>query len=103
MVWHRSVTDIFATVAEVLGQKAPAEAEDSFSFLGSMTGLESPKRPPLILHSVGGMFAIRDVDWKLVLGNGSGGREKPRGKPFERPYFLANLAEGPAEATNRAK
>ena len=97
------MTDIFATVAEVLGQKAPAEAEDSFSFLGSMKGLESPKRPPLILHSVGGMFAIRDGDWKLVLGNGSGGREKPRGKPFEPPYFLANLAEDPAEATNRAE
>lgn len=97
------MTDIFATVAEVLGQKAPAAAEDSFSFREEMIGLESPQRPPLILHSVSGMFAIRDGDWKLVLGNGSGGREKPRGKSFERPYFLANLAEDPEEATNRTE
>jgi len=78
---------------------------------GHVTPDSSSERPTVmtdifatvILHSVGGMFAIRDGDWKLVLGNGSGGREKPRGKPFERPYFLANLAEDPAEATNRAE
>jgi len=97
------MTDIFATVAEVLGLKAPVEAEDSFSFRQEMTGLDPQERPPLILHSVRGMFAIRDGDWKLVLGNGSGGRQNPRGKPFERPYFLANLAEDPAEQTNRAE
>ena len=34
------------------------------------------------------------------MGNGSGGREKPRGKAFERPFFLANLAKDPTETKN---
>ena len=45
----------------------------------------------MIHHSAGGMFAIREGDWKLVLGNGSGGRQAPKGKPFGKPYFLANM------------
>jgi arylsulfatase A-like enzyme len=49
------------------------------------------KRAPVIHHSGGAMFAIRDGDWKLVLGNGSGGRQKPSGKRFERPWSLFNL------------
>jgi hypothetical protein len=39
------------------------------------------------------MFAIRDGKWKLVAGNGSGGREKPLGEPFGRPYRLYDLSE----------
>jgi hypothetical protein len=35
-----------------------------------------------------------------VLGNGSGGREKPRGKPFERPYQLFDLSKDIGETTN---
>ena len=46
---------------------------------------------PVIHHSGGAMFAIRQGDWKLVLGNGSGGRERPRGKRFEQPWALFNL------------
>ena len=38
------------------------------------------------------MFAIRDGKWKLVLGNGSGGREKPRGEPFAKPYQLFDMS-----------
>ncbi len=38
------------------------------------------------------MFAIRDGKWKLVLGNGSGGREAPAGKPFQKPYQLYDLS-----------
>ena len=49
------------------------------------------------------MFAIRDGDWKLILGNGSGGRQQPRGRAFEKPFFLANLKEDPAEKTNRVE
>jgi arylsulfatase A len=32
------------------------------------------------------MFALRNGKWKLVAGNGSGGREAPKGKPFAKPY-----------------
>jgi hypothetical protein len=46
------------------------------------------------------MFAIRAGDWKLVLGNGSGGREKPSGKPFAKPYRLFNLSDDLSETTD---
>ena len=48
-------------------------------------------------HSVSGMFAIRDGRWKLVAGNGSGGREEPKGEPFGRPYRLYDLEADPSE------
>jgi arylsulfatase A-like enzyme len=46
------------------------------------------------------MFAIRDGRWKLVLGNGSGGREAPRGSAFERPYQLFDLERDRRERDN---
>ena len=49
------------------------------------------------------MFAIRQGRWKLVLGNGSGGRQAPRGRPFTKPYFLADLQADPSEKTNLAE
>ena len=51
-------------------------------------------------HSIQGMFAIRDGRWKLVAGNGSGGREDPIGQPFERPYQLFDIASDPSEQSN---
>ena len=53
-------------------------------------------------HSVGGMFAVRDGKWKLIFGNGSGGRAKPRGKNFEKPYQLYDMASDAKETTNVA-
>ena len=86
-------TDLFATVAEAAGAKIPkGAAADSYSFLPLLIGKEKDySRPAVIHHSSAGMFAVREGAWKLVLGNGSGGRQKPRGKSFERPYFLANI------------
>ena len=46
------------------------------------------------------MFAIRDGKWKLVLGNGSGGRQKPRGKPFAKPYHLFDMTADISETRN---
>ena len=77
------------------------EAEDSFSLLPLMQGKSWPTpRAPVIHHSAAGMFAIRDGRWKLVLGNGSGGREKPRGKPFGKPYHLYDLSQDIGERRN---
>ena len=97
------LTDLFATVAEIVGvQLDNSVAEDSFSLASMLVGEEAERGAPVVHHSVGGMFAIRDGDWKLVLGNGSGGREKPRGKPFEKPYQLFNLADDIGEETDVA-
>ena len=97
-------TDLFATAAAVSGAKIPkGAAADSHSFLPLLLGKEKGySRPPVIHHSSAGMFAIRDGDWKLVLGNGSGGRQAPKGRPFAKPYFLSNLKTHSNEEKNFA-
>ena len=96
------LTDFFATAAAILGSPVPDKAApDSFSFLAQLQGRKPERvRPPVIHHSSGGMFAARSANWKLVLGNGSGGRQQPRGKPFERPYHLFDLSADIAETNN---
>ena len=94
------LTDFFATAAEIAQTPLDEDtAPDSFSILPLCQG-KSWDRAPVIHHSSGGMFAIRKGDWKLVLGNGSGGRENPKGKPFEKPYQLFNLKNDLAETNN---
>jgi arylsulfatase A-like enzyme len=97
--------DLLATAAEVSGAIIPKGAAiDSHSFLPLLKGKEKDHlRPPVINHSAGGTFAIRNGNWKLVLGNGSGGRQAPKGKPFQRPYHLFNLATDLAETSNQAE
>jgi arylsulfatase A-like enzyme len=95
------LTDILATVADAIDSELPKGAgEDSFSFLPQLKGKEGKARPGVIHHSASGMFAIRKGPWKLILGNGSGGRQKPKGKVFEKPYHLYHLSEDPSEAHN---
>ena len=97
-----SLTDVFATVAEIVGKELPNNAaEDSFSLLPLLRGKPWARpRAAVTHHSVKGMFAIRDGRWKLVAGNGSGGREDPIGQPFERPYQLFDIASDPSEQLN---
>jgi len=83
----------------------------SFSLLPLLKGDKVWQRAPVIHHSSGGMFAIRDGRWKLIAGNGSGGRQSPRGKAFTRPYQLYDLQTDPSKnkqpdrqtTTNRGK
>ncbi|MCK5943701.1 MAG: arylsulfatase [Planctomycetes bacterium] len=98
------LTDLFATCAEVVGRPlGDAWAEDSFSFLPHALGrAPAVLRAPVVHHSVAGMFAIRRGDWKLVAGNGSGGRQKPRGQPFAGPFQLFDLATDLGETTDVA-
>ncbi|MEC9092976.1 MAG: arylsulfatase [Planctomycetota bacterium] len=96
------LTDVFATVADIVGARLKHQsAPDSFSLYPLMQGKDwEVPRAPVIHHSAAGMFAIRQGDWKLVLGNGSGGRQKPRGKAFSRPYHLSNIAKDLGETKN---
>jgi len=66
--------------------------EDSFSFLPLLKQNGNYTREGVIHHSSSGMFAIRKGKWKLILGDGSGGRQIPRGKPFGKPYQLFDLS-----------
>ena len=98
------LVDVMATLTDWLEIDLPADAgPDSESFAPL---LHNPAgdfdRPPLICHSAAGMFAIRDGRWKLVAGNGSGGRQAPKGKPFGEPWMLFDLQRDPGETNNLA-
>ncbi len=85
------LTDFFATTADLLDQKIPANtAEDSHSILPLLTGKSKtlPNRPLVINHDIAGRFAIRDGAWKLIFN----------GKTLE----LYHLLNDPKETTNRA-
>jgi arylsulfatase A len=96
------LTDFMATCAKITGFSLPENAaEDSFNLLPLFQGKDWPvPRAPVIHHSSNGMFSLREGKWKMVFGNGSGGREKPVGKPFEESYFLFDLENDPMEREN---
>lgn len=98
------LVDVMATVAEWIGASLPASAgPDSFSFAPLLRDPGNDfDRPPLICHSAGGMFAVRDGKWKLVAGNGSGGRQQPRGNAFAEPWVLFDLEQDPGERNDLA-
>ncbi|MEM6473406.1 MAG: arylsulfatase [Planctomycetota bacterium] len=99
------LVDVLATLAEKLDVDLPeGAAPDSVSFASLLDDPAVPfDRPPLICHSSAGMFAIRDGSWKLIAGNGSGGRQQPKGKPFAEPWILVNLDNDPQELHNVAE
>jgi arylsulfatase A-like enzyme len=74
------LTDLMATVAEIVGAKLPANAgEDSVSFLPALLGEDrGPLREATVHHSINGSFAIRQGAWKLALCADSGGWSAPR-------------------------
>ena len=96
--------DLFATASDLAKAKLPKPTEaapDSFSWVPLFKGKPGQfRRAPVINHSAAGMFAIRMAEWKLVLGNGSGGRQQPKGRRFTPPWQLFNLKEDPAETTD---
>ncbi len=99
-----SLTDVMATVADLLGTELPYNAgEDSHSFLPVLTGSGTSSRTAMIQHSLNGTFAVREGDWKLILGLGSGGFTQPRkikpvpGSPDGQLY---NLKDDPKEGQN---
>jgi arylsulfatase A len=96
-----SLTDVMATVAEIVGTNLPNDAaEDSFSMLPVWQGrdYQSPIRPYLLQQGFGGKkhLAIRRGRWKYLAHKGSGGNNyttQPQLKEFALPD-LAPEAEG---------
>jgi len=98
-----NLTNLLATCSTIVGDKlANNEGEDSFSILPLLLGKEKDYVRPeaLIQHSSRGVFVVRQGDWKLILGLGSGGFSKPeviQPKEGEAPGQLFNLKEDPSE------
>lgn len=95
--------DLFATLAELLGLEIPEGAAPDSRSLAAI--LEDPARgsrgAPVVHHSINGTFALRDGRWKAIFSSGSGGREKPQGRPFDGTR-LFDLEADPGETTDLA-
>ncbi|MEM9586549.1 MAG: sulfatase-like hydrolase/transferase [Planctomycetota bacterium] len=98
------LVDVMATLADHLNvERASGSGPDSISFANVLQDPNQTfRREPLICHSAAGMFAIREGKWKLVAGNGSGGRQQPKGKPFAKPWALFDLEKDLGETMNLA-
>jgi len=108
-----STTDIFATVASVIGYDLPDNvALDSYDMLPAMIGIQDeakPIRPHMLTQSFRGEFQIRQGDWKYLDHTGSGGNDYTRSalKTYalpesapKAPGQLYNLTADPGETTN---
>ena len=108
-----NTTDIFATVASIVGYELPDDvAVDSYDMLPAMLGKrveEDSIRPHMLTQSFRGEFQIRQGDWKYLDHKGSGGNNYSKGilqkyaLPDTAPQAagqLYNLAVDPGETTN---
>jgi arylsulfatase A-like enzyme len=92
-------TDILPTIADVVGAKlTDQESKDNFSFLKTLLGNGASVRKGLIVEG----HTVREGDWKLIFGNGTGNLHKNYGK-VQAPKVegeLYNLKADPGETTN---
>ena len=99
-----SLTDFFATVQEITGTDDAHHPRDSYSLLPILLGEQNAiNREPVIHHSGGGKFGIRDGDWKMIEGLGSGGFSEPKfpePEPGDPEDQLYNLEENVSEENN---
>ena len=100
-------TDLLATFAGITGYKLrEGEAPDSHDFSPVLLGKQSadrPVRPPLVMRSGAGLMTIREGDWKLIDGLGSGGFSQPQRVqpgPGDPEGQLYNLSDDPGETKN---
>ena len=99
------LTDLMSTAAAAVGAKLPNNAgEDSYNLLPALLGTTTrPVRDAVVHHSNGGMFGIRQGQWKLELGLGSGGFSPPASveqAPGGPAGQLYDLAKDPGEQYN---
>lgn len=95
--------DLMSTIAAITNTTLPATAAvDSYDIGSALFGQgnETPIREALVHHSINGMFAIRQGDWKLIDGRGSGGWTSG-GKDDPAPGQLYHLSDDPGETKNR--
>jgi arylsulfatase A-like enzyme len=112
-----SLTDVLATVAEITAASVPeGQAEDSYSMLPALTGMDDgkPIRPYLLMQGFAGKrwLAIRKAKWKYLAHKGSGGNNyenhallKEYALPDTAPDAtgqLFDLESDPGETTNLA-
>ena len=108
-----NTTDIFATLASIVGYTLPDDAAtDSFDMQPAMLGRRDESRsirPHLLTQSFRGEFQIRQGDWKYLDHTGSGGNSYERAPmseytlPETAPNAtgqLYNLKTDPGETTN---
>jgi arylsulfatase A len=108
-----NTTDIFATLASVVGYTLPDEAAtDSFDMLPVLIGRQDESksiRPHLLTQSFRGEFQLRQGHWKYLDHTGSGGNNydsetmKHYALPNTAPGAtgqLYNLKTDPGETTN---
>jgi arylsulfatase A len=93
--------DLLATIADIVDQELPANAgEDSFSFLSLLQGSDQPIRQHAVSCSIRGLPSIRDGQWKLIVGPGSGGWTDGSENEAVQLY---NLADDLGETRNLAE
>lgn len=98
------LTDLMATAAAIVGEDLPENAgEDSYDILPAFTNSnKTPIREATIHHSIDGVFAIRQSNWKLIYCKGSGGWSlNEENAPQEAPWQLYNLKEDIEEKINK--
>jgi len=108
-----NTTDIFATLASVVGCELPdGVAVDSFDLLPAMIGVQqdrNPIRPHMLTQSFRGEFQLRQGEWKYLDHVGSGGNNYDRGglRAYALPETapeatgqLFNLDQDPGERSN---
>lgn len=108
-----NTTDIFATLASVVGYELPDDvAVDSYDLLPAMLGRQDDDdslRPYMLTQSFRGEFQLRRGPWKYLHHTGSGGNDYSRGllKEYAIPDTvpeasgqLYNLDRDPSETNN---
>ena len=102
-----SLTDIFATVAGIVGYDLPPDkAEDSFDLLPVLGG-RGNSRESMIYHNGKGSLALREGNWVYIRKNGAGRpepewfRKKHGVLEHHAPHELFDLETDPGEKVNR--
>ncbi len=81
-------------------RRALLDAEDSCDLGPTLRDPSRAVRSDVAHHSAGGMFALRQEDWKLIAGRGSGGWTRVPITKEDPPGQLYHLADDPLEQDN---